>query len=1159
MILEESFKIQKNENLLKELESNKENLGLATLILDELENRLNNNTFTFNKANINYLYLFMFLCNKTEHISILNTLINNHDFIKLLDSSDIQGSMLPTLTANCEKPRKELLINSKKLKNSILENDELLDTEDILADLTDEEIIILRNEIIEIDNYLINAGLRFDTLKPATTTRLLSELNTLSLYSIKTINEFTNSLKNISKLAEDEQFMQLYLSKLTNEYYYENKIFEYLTIDSVKKIIESNPENHILLHLVKDTIGKTQDYLLKSERIQKLLADCTNEFILNKIPSKVKVDLLTERVNLFSDNNLKLLSTLTKKEVGTILSKNKYYYPDLIAKINDGYDTNLSLFILSLPPVLLKDLKENQLSDFSINSIINLLKMDKELFKKAILSSRETSTNIVNNVVPRTYKKIEELFTIGDFTDEDKIKLLNNVNIFNNSKVIINIINDIPLAYRQSLYENQKIRQALFNDETYKLDEYSIKYLIEHLEELQTMPAKIIITTLNNSDIKIANEILSNQEVIGKLFKSKEENFVEFIVTTIKKQNSFMKIFNNKSVIKYYDKELLQAILEPLTINEKNEFCTNDLIKHILNDDELFKIYKNLLNKNGYLLNTLNFNILTCDIKSLKLSIIDEITRYRDIQEYIIKINKTFKLFPSFINNIFYNGNDLTLRETIKDCLKVLMDSALGINRKVIGNIPKMLSVIDTNNIEKDEFLNIINYILYLIPRYYNSNKEKITRPIYLETPSTYNEIKLYEEKTNELLTSKIANCEEKKVVEYFIAKHFKLSKEEAVIFNNTYSTSRIDESIYKKEYEYLNNLNRVLNTDPTSLREMDKTYKTITMYESFAIENEIKKMYGKIFNFEIRSKTYSNNPFIKTIYGKELKIYECPSDFLFLISNVDFKEEYNLTYSYFESWHNTINKLPNGINTSLVSNDNFVFTEDFIFGFNGVLDEGIIKMSNKQICANCLNKTNEKYMTPRELIDNTRDTNNTIIIDRYAIRPNYNNSNIPNIEPDFILADKTKLEDNEYLEKISRASLEFKTKRNKNGLPIIAIDIEKISDNEVSKLNQLYTKYNKTHDMTLITSMLTKLENNYTSYRTFNSDIVAKFDFIILKNILTNRLKETNSLAELDYIEETLEKEYLKFNNLSKELACNFDLKNLKTQIKNRKDILSK
>ena len=80
----------------------------------------------------------------------------------------------------------------------------------------------------------------------------------------------------------------------------------------------------------------------------------------------------------------------------------------------------------------------------------------------------------------------------------------------------------------------------------------------------------------------------------------------------------------------------------------------------------------------------------------------------------------------------------------------------------------------------------------------------------------------------------------------------------------NLFSISRIDENVYKEEYEYLSNLNKIINTDYDSLKELDHDYKVISMYDSYIIENKIRNMYGKIYNYEIRSKNYTIKPFTK-------------------------------------------------------------------------------------------------------------------------------------------------------------------------------------------------------------------------------------------------------------------------------------------------------
>ena len=223
MNLEMLLKNGKVSELFKELEKNKKNSEVSTKILDEINNRIIKKEFIFTNKDTNFIYLYMFLSNKYEILSVLNKLINDKDFIASLDKTRIDASIIPSLTYNCEKPRSFLLSNSKKIKKAIISESGLLNAKDILDDLSNEEIKILREDL-EIDNYLINKGIRFDTLKKDTIKRILSEVYLLNIYDIETIAEFANYYKNTKELANNEEFVQLYLNKLNNDYSYDNNI-----------------------------------------------------------------------------------------------------------------------------------------------------------------------------------------------------------------------------------------------------------------------------------------------------------------------------------------------------------------------------------------------------------------------------------------------------------------------------------------------------------------------------------------------------------------------------------------------------------------------------------------------------------------------------------------------------------------------------------------------------------------------------------------------------------------------------------------------------------------------------------------------------------------------------------------------------------------------
>lgn len=1142
---------QKNEELFAELEKEKNNLDMANNLIDEINKRLQNKKIAFTKQYSKFIYLYMYLSNKLNKIEILNKLINDEDFIKLLDETDIDGSIILSLTQKCLKPRKILVSKSKKLKISLLNGDNILNAIDFLDDLTKEEIIIFRKDI-KIDNYLITNGLCFDTIKEETKKQLLSDLNLLSIYNIKTLVDFSQNFEAPTFLIEDPTFLNMYLNKLQKDYSIENYVFKFIDEKTLKYILKNFYKDNILLYLVKDTNRKIQQNLLNDKHIKELLEQCENIDILKKLPNTYIKNILATSSNLFNKINIILLEKLSPKDISYVLNQNPKYYQNLINNIHNGNLNNLELFIDNMPSKYIDDLIKKQLSTFSTESLISLLKINPKLFKKAILNDKEICTRLLNDT---EYELLENIFENGKFTNEDKTNLIKKSEKYLKTSNLSKILPTIPKIYHKTLYENSSLRKVILNNSSIDIDEYMVSYLLNNIKELETASSEKIFEVLNNSDYYSVEKILSNSIILNNLLSNKESH--QELINIIKKVPNIINIISNEKNYNILNKDFLSLANQKLSRQERKILCSNNLMKHIYTQEDIYKTYKNLSSKNNNLLKTLDLNFLNDDSIKIKESFLEKITKYPELQETILEINNNFKIVPDFINSIFYNLSQLSIDE-INKCLNVIKDSVQGINRKKIGNIPKLMSAADDSIFSKENTNSLFEYLLYLIPRYNDKENELVKRPIYLETPLTYNDIKKYSEKTEEYLTIKINTKNDNLTKEYFIAKHFKLTLNEAEIILNKYSIDRIDNNIYPSEYEYLNNLKMVYNTDPESLKKMDEEYKVYKMYESFTIENSIKKMYGKIFNYEIRSKTYSNKPFTKTIYGKEIKIFECPNDFLFLISNLNIDNEYQNINSYFEAWHNTLDNINEGIKTNLISNDHFILKDDFAFGFNGLLDEGLIKMSNYDICPRCCNLSREKYMTPRELIDNSRDEYNTIIISKYAIRPNFNNSNYPYLEPDYILVDKNKLDDNTYLEKVSRASQEFKNKRNKDGLPIIAYDLTKIVDNEIKKISQLQKKYQRTHDMNIIPSLLSKIINNYSAYITYDKYTAEKFNPNKFINIIKERISTSNSQSELTYIEDTIINEFVKFKNISKDIAFDFNIKEIKKIIKDRIEVIN-
>jgi len=765
---------------------------------------------------------------------------------------------------------------------------------------------------------------------------------------------------------------------------------------------------------------------------------------------------------------------------------------------------------------------------FNSDTILKLFTIEPKIFKPAIINNQEVINIIVND------NDLVNILNNHKFKEKDYHTILKNLTNYNNSKVLYDLIKEIKLTNRENIY-NKEMLLSLYKNNTYELDIYSINYILIRKNILDKLTNEELLRLIINSNIIYTNELIKDDNIIIRIFKVKDKSL---LVELLKNKKEYLKIFSYDLIYKYYNKDLLNNILLYLNPDEKINLVNNKLLKEVLKDEELIKIYKKLYNENPYLLNTLDFNILCEDIKGIKISNLSKIVKYPIIQKIILEINKKTKIIPLFIDKLISNTNNLDIN-TIIEILNIINKTNNGIDRKIYGNILK-LAPTNLDKTTTKEFNKLINYILYLIPRYNN-----IDRNIYLKTPKNYQDISEYENNLNNYLKEEIKN--KNNILDNFLFRHFKVNKNEAIYLTKLYSIDRIDSNIYKEEITFIKNITMILNTDIDSLIKIDNKYKVITMLDNYILINKINKMYSRIYNYEIKNPIYSIKPTIKKVYGKEIKIYKCPLDFKFLVSRVDITEEYLHTGSYLLGWYYTLNKL-NTIKTSLISNDNLAIDSDIIFCFDS-LEETSIKSISPY-----LNKKKYTYMSPRELIDNTRDINNTIELDKY-----YLNNKIPYIIPNFILVNKNKLNDNAFLEKISRISNEFKTKDNKEGLPIVEIDYKLIINNEIDKLNKIALKYQKNHDMKLLSTLITKLENNYTSYHLFNESYSKYFDIDILISIINDRIDNTNSISELNYIENILEQEQSKYKYLKEDLLSNIDLPNILNKINNKRIILEK
>ena len=93
---------------------------------------------------------------------------------------------------------------------------------------------------------------------------------------------------------------------------------------------------------------------------------------------------------------------------------------------------------------------------------------------------------------------------------------------------------------------------------------------------------------------------------------------------------------------------------------------------------------------------------------------------------------------------------------------------------------------------------------------------------------------------------------------------------------------------------------------------------------------------------------------------------------------------------------------------------------------------------------------------------------------------------------------------------------------------------------------------------MNLLNKILTKIENNYTAYYNSECDEVKKFDICLLTDIINKRVRESNSIKELDYILDLFKNEYNKYKVIDKSYLVNFDIVSLEKLITERKNMIN-
>ena len=329
---------------------------------------------------------------------------------------------------------------------------------------------------------------------------------------------------------------------------------------------------------------------------------------------------------------------------------------------------------------------------------------------------------------------------------------------------------------------------------------------------------------------------------------------------------------------------------------------------------------------------------------------------------------------------------------------------------------------------------------------------------------------------------------------------------------------------------------------------------KLITIYNEYTRDNDININYLRdvVFQNELRAifakelnNVYADIDDLKKLDEQEgVIIYDAGTDFKICMTAIGaYQGEFKNQENYFDYWNNK--KILSHVNCcSLISNNNLTSAtiSNICLGFSGFDEDMLIGGSNKDM--NSTDGSEQMYgvqywlsnlSSPENIINSTRGQYNEIDYERRDL----GNGEYYKKNPDFIVffeefdnVDNIDMNDAEIQEILNDEQNKWKesVKAAKEfNIPIVKITRERCAKSERQKIENNFKKYLETHDVTLLSSIITNFENNRTGTREHNylkekyfsnekiQEMLDKI-FISLQGLQDDKLKKSNAkeLAKL-------------------------------------------
>ena len=284
-----------------------------------------------------------------------------------------------------------------------------------------------------------------------------------------------------------------------------------------------------------------------------------------------------------------------------------------------------------------------------------------------------------------------------------------------------------------------------------------------------------------------------------------------------------------------------------------------------------------------------------------------------------------------------------------------------------------------------------------------------------------------------------------------------------------------------EREVQFLKDLDDIVNLDnPEAIKQIyDSQVMRVNPEEIASIDNNLKQAYFRTFEESLSASNYSlsNRSYRTEMYdGKEVKIIPVDDDFTMLVHSSDtgYKGRKELINdSYVETYNQLLDTKTSGLATSLISNENIgcapVGGSGVLYGYTNVSADNIRNMGvadiNSHIAEyNAGGTGNKEYYMPADSLGrNSTRVYNEVVVDRNNVKPDYV----------VVFSDMD--------ETIKQNSIKSAADW---GIPIVEVDVAKLAQNNLNKINQSISSFNSTRNVNDLVEAIDLYESNVSGFK---------------------------------------------------------------------------